>query len=170
MVSNLPVVWTRCHSTLSPSLSSRSRPNAPKPANPPRLNSIASEVYPRKGGCQTHFSYPCSFQRLSLEEWPFYSMRIVESPGTRWLPRHRYAESCSRLHLGVTLRRAQHENMPTIEAGNWLGVSSLTGKHRIRFESNLIGLSHARITFSWRSTEGRAPAADIPARSRLEWR
>jgi len=119
------IAGTRCHSTLSPSLTNGFRHRTPKPAKPLRLRLTESVPYPRIGLRQSHFDYLHYFQQLNLEKGPFFSKRIVERSGNHGFSCNRYALACSMLHLGVTLQR---RDTPAVEAGMWFGISSLPGK------------------------------------------
>ena len=124
MLSSFLIVATCCHSTASNRPSSIFCLKRQSQANPLWLKLITSVLYLRNDRRQTHYAYLACFQRLSLEKRPLFRKRIVERSECRFL-------SCPPSTRCRAHPLAGHENMPTVKAGRWFGISSLTGKLQI---------------------------------------
>lgn len=127
MLPILLIVGSRCHFTLSNSFCLR-RQSQP---NPLCLKPITSAGYPRNGLCQTQLAYLACFQQLSLEKGRLFSKKIVKRSGTPCLSPYHHDVSRLPSPCVVMRQRTGHQNIPTIEAGKWFGISGVPGKFRI---------------------------------------
>ncbi len=164
MISTPLIAGSRCHFTFSASPPSSFCFSTPKPANPLGLNLKASVIYVRNGLCQSHFRYLACFQQFSLENRPIFSKRVHEHSAIRCFSCNRYSVSCPPLPHVVVGQRAESKNIPTMQAGMWLEISSLPGKSRIGSVAKLIGYRTSGCRLSVRGFRLMPVACPVPSR------